>query len=267
MTKAAPKDEKITMTETAAAPTQDAPPPPSQTFSYLAAALAKAQGQMEAAKKDRENPHFKSTYATLHSIREAGRKALSDCGIAVVQITSIENGSIILKTTLLHTSGESVTGDYPVCSVNTPPQSIGSAMTYARKNSLAGMTGIAPVEDPDDDDGNKAQAAAKANPPQRTERVERTPNPPQPSTIQGARPTLQDQAVAYINKVEQAKTWGDFMAVIADAGDLVERIRATDKSGRWVARINEVVGQRRDVLEPTAAPATAVEEVTDEKPA
>ena len=37
----------------------------------LAAALVKAQGQIEGAKKDSKNPHFKSSYADLASVWDA----------------------------------------------------------------------------------------------------------------------------------------------------------------------------------------------------
>lgn len=215
-----------------------------QQHSFLAAALSKAQGQMQAAEKDRVNPHFKSDYATLHSIREAARKPLADNGIAVLQLTAIVDGMIILRTTLLHTSGESATSDYPVCSVSTPPQAIGSALTYARKNALGGITGVAPKENPDDDDGNQAREAYTPSKPKA--RVADVPMPP-------AKPSLKDEALAYITKVDASTTWDGFMNVIAGAGDLVERIRAADKGGAWTARINEKVDAKRTELEPPYA--------------
>jgi hypothetical protein len=43
----------------------------SEQINELAAALAKAQGQMQGAKKDAENPFFKSSYADLSSVVSA----------------------------------------------------------------------------------------------------------------------------------------------------------------------------------------------------
>lgn len=51
----------------------------------IAAALAKAQGQMDNAAKDRTNPAFKSKYADLASVRDAVGAALAAAGIAVLQ--------------------------------------------------------------------------------------------------------------------------------------------------------------------------------------
>jgi hypothetical protein len=43
----------------------------SESIAALAAALAKAQGQMKGAVKDSANPFFKSKYADLASVVEA----------------------------------------------------------------------------------------------------------------------------------------------------------------------------------------------------
>lgn len=246
-----------TIKEETAAGESARPEPVPANFSFFAAAMSRAQAKMTAAEKDRENPHFKSDYATLNSIREAGRMALANEGIAVLQIPDIEEGMIILRTTLLHTSGESATSNYPVCAINTRPQDIGSALTYARKNALGAMSGVAPKDNPDDDDGNKANASY-VPPPQK---AARTPNPPAAAQVQG-RPTLKDQASGYIAKIEAASTWEAFMAVIAEAGDLVERIRLADKTGAWTARINEIVDAKRTALEPENDTQQEAEEET-----
>lgn len=125
----------------------------SESVNELAAALAKAQGQMEAAIKDASNPHFKSRYATLAAVWIAIRKALSENQLAVVQCErESSKDEVILDTILLHSSGQwiSGTGSYPVSRQDA--QGRGSALTYARRYSLMAMVGIAP----DDDDGNAA---------------------------------------------------------------------------------------------------------------
>ena len=53
----------------------------SESINELAAALAKAQGQMEGAKKDSENPYFKSKYADLAAVVKAIRGPFSDNGL------------------------------------------------------------------------------------------------------------------------------------------------------------------------------------------
>ena len=57
----------------------------SETINELAAALAKAQGEMRPALKDAENPYFKSNYADLASCWDAVRVPLAKNGLAIVQ--------------------------------------------------------------------------------------------------------------------------------------------------------------------------------------
>ncbi len=86
----------------------------------IAAALAKAQSEMSNAPMNRVNPHFKSKYADLASIRDAVIPALTKHGIALVQTTIMprdrrgSTGSFILVTTLLHSSGQYIESAYPL---------------------------------------------------------------------------------------------------------------------------------------------------------
>lgn len=119
----------------------------------IAAALAKAQNEIRAARKDKNNPFFKSKYADLTEVWDACRDALSANGLAVTQTTAFEGERIVLVTTLMHISGQWVRGFYPLNPVKNDPQSTGSATTYARRYALSAMVGIVTEED---DDGNKA---------------------------------------------------------------------------------------------------------------
>lgn len=127
----------------------------SETIGALAAALAKAQGEISPAPMDRDNPFFKSKYATLTSLWESARAALSANGLAVTQVTDFDaNGEIVLLTTLLHSSGEWIGGVYPVRGKDNTPQALGSALTYARRYAFGALVGLT---SDDDDDGNGAQ--------------------------------------------------------------------------------------------------------------
>ena len=131
----------------------------SEHIGKLAEALAKAQGAIKHALKDSTNPHFKSSYADLASIWEACRKELSDNGLSVVQPCDFnEVGGLIVETTLMHSSGEWISGKLFMPVPQATPQGIGSAITYARRYSLAAMVGIAP----DDDDGEAAHGRGTA---------------------------------------------------------------------------------------------------------
>lgn len=136
----------------------------SETISKLSEALAKAQGEMENAAKDKANPFFKSNYADLASVWDACRGPLSKNGLSIVQgVDILDDGKITLTTKLLHMSGEELSSEMIVRPAKNDPQGIGSAITYYRRFSLSAMVGIAPAEKPteddvadDDDDGNAA---------------------------------------------------------------------------------------------------------------
>lgn len=117
----------------------------------LAEALCKVQGEITGAVTDSDNPFFKSKYADLTSVWGACRKALTKHGLAVIQTTDVlPSGGACLCTTLAHSSGEYITGRYPLMPQKQDPQAWGSALTYARRYCLAAIVGVAPVGDDDD---------------------------------------------------------------------------------------------------------------------
>jgi hypothetical protein len=152
----------------------------SASIGALAAALAKAQGAMSGAKKDAENPFFKSAYADLASVWDTCRAPLAANGLAVIQTTGGNADLVEVITTLAHTSGEWVRGTLVMKPVKADPQGIGSALTYARRYALAAIVGIAP----EDDDGNAAsqpgKPPTKAPPPPPPRQATPAPKPPAP---------------------------------------------------------------------------------------
>ena len=114
----------------------------------LAAALAKAQAVMRSAKFNKQNPHFKNRYADLSAIIEAIRKPLTDQGLSITQATEVNGHGFGLKTTLRHSSGETVESFYPL-PAGAKPQELGSALTYARRYSLSSIVCIAADDDDD----------------------------------------------------------------------------------------------------------------------
>ena len=125
----------------------------SESIVELAKALSVFQGQIVAVKKDALNPFYKKKYATLDTIWEAIRKPLSANGLSVAQTIGLQDGKSILETTLYHSSGEWISGIMLVNPVKDDPQSLGSAISYARRYSLSAMLGIVADED---DDAEKA---------------------------------------------------------------------------------------------------------------
>lgn len=134
----------------------------SEQINELAAALATAQSKMVMATKDATNPHYRSTYATLASVRDACRP-LADHGLAIVQGCRTEIGAdgtmrAIVDTRLIHTSGQWIGDELAVPVSKSDAQGCASAMTYARRIGLAGLVGLAPA----DDDGEAAVGHAPA---------------------------------------------------------------------------------------------------------
>jgi ERF superfamily len=131
----------------------------SENINELASALCKAQGEIKSAVEDKVNPHFKSSYASLDSVWQACRDALSKNGLSVVQLPVVDGEFLFLTTMLIHTSGQWIKSKMPITSAKMTPQAIGSGMTYMRRYCLAAMVGVAPG----DDDGNEAQSAQGKN--------------------------------------------------------------------------------------------------------
>src|SRR5512135_1896125 len=126
----------------------------SDSIKELATALAKAQAAMGGAHKDSTNPAFNSKYADLSSVVDAIKPHLTTNGIAYMQfVRTTERDEVGVETILMHSSGEFIAGDafyLPVSKANA--HGFGSALTYARRYSLAAACGLKA----DDDDGNAA---------------------------------------------------------------------------------------------------------------
>lgn len=125
----------------------------SEQINELAAALAKAQGAMANAATNKANPHFKSKYADLSAVIDAVRGPLSANGISFIQTMGVGERGFMLRTALVHSSGQYIATEYPLPAAGRP-QEMGAAQTYARRYSLAAIVGIAQ----EDDDGNTAKA-------------------------------------------------------------------------------------------------------------
>lgn len=143
----------------------------SPTITKLAAALAKAQPLIEGASKDKNNPAFRSKYADLASVTEAIGPALAANGLSYVQISHDKENAATIETIILHESGEWMgCGPVSVPVTKSDAHGFGSALTYARRYSLAPAFGVVP----EDDDGN---AAAK-NPPAAVPKAAKPPTKP-----------------------------------------------------------------------------------------
>lgn len=154
----------------------------SDTISELAKALAAAQADLEGSKKLGDNPFFHSKYSTLASVWDAIKEPFTKHGLSFVQPVNFDPNfpeHVFVDTTMLHTSGEFISGRIGMKPVKSDPQSVGSCITYCRRYGLQSLSGVAP----EDDDGNAASGQGKApTPPKQT--TTKTPVPTPPSQVQ-----------------------------------------------------------------------------------
>ena len=130
--------------------------PAKTTNETMPTVLARAQMELGKAVKSADNPYFKSKYAGLDEVIEACRNVLNKHGIAVTQ--PVEYTPEVTKP-------PEGGGVMPLEYKKADMQSLGSALTYARRYSLQAICCLA--TDEPDDDGNKAvgddNVAAKVN--------------------------------------------------------------------------------------------------------
>ena len=134
----------------------------SESIGAIAAALAKAQGELTNPEKSliatirspipREGDRT-FRYASLASGLDIVRKSLGQHEIATVQTTAIDQdfGQVRLTTLLAHASGEWISSDWPVCPISetATPHRMGAALSYARRYALFALVGIAGEDDLD----------------------------------------------------------------------------------------------------------------------
>lgn len=133
----------------------------SESIKEIATALCKFQQECESPKKSAVNPHFKNKYAPLEEIIKAVTPTMAKHGLSHYQSTSSEGTDVIVKTILMHISGEFIESDpLRLPMGKTTAQGAGSSITYARRYSLCASLGIAAEED---DDANGASGNNQSN--------------------------------------------------------------------------------------------------------
>lgn len=128
----------------------------SETFAKVSAAYVKASGMVEIAIKNAVNPHLKNRYADLGAVIDACSAALKANGLAVMQCpVPGDSARLCMETILIHESGEWISSEIQMPVAKQDAQGYGSALTYARRYSLAAMMGVTQ----DDEDGARASAS------------------------------------------------------------------------------------------------------------
>jgi hypothetical protein len=157
----------------------------SESVAAIATALAKAQTELSNPEKAMVGTVYNARtdspqsfrYASLSSGLDIIRKTLGGQQIAIAQTTDIDraSGTVNLTTVLLHTSGEWISSDWPVCQLSetSAPRRMGAALTYARRYALFTMVGIAGEDDLDAPDVSNDQPKRE-----RAAHAHLAPNPP-----------------------------------------------------------------------------------------
>ncbi len=115
-------------------------------------AFVEAQANMGKAIKNQKNAFLNNTDADLSAIQDAIIPAFASKGLAIIQECGADEHGKFVKTSAVHTSGYLFTSTVYLEYKKSDMQSLGGAITYARRYGLASLTGV-PVQD---DDGNKA---------------------------------------------------------------------------------------------------------------
>lgn len=122
----------------------------------LAKALAAARGSFRPVKRRLENTYYRSKYADLAEIIECTEAALAANGLSVIQSPRLAEQEVGVTTMLVHSSGQWLRDELRLPAAKADrfdPQTVGSAITYARRYALQAMLNIAADSD---DDGNEA---------------------------------------------------------------------------------------------------------------
>jgi hypothetical protein len=126
----------------------------------LAAALVAFQAELPTVRKGetarvptKSGGEYTYRYADLADVSGVVLPLLAKHGLAFTAKPTLAGGRFVLAYRLLHTSGESDGGFYPLPDSGSA-QEYGSNITYARRYALLSVTGVAPDTD---DDGAAAR--------------------------------------------------------------------------------------------------------------
>lgn len=146
--------------------------PTEKTPDTLASALAAFQASLPAVQKGATGqvPGKRAyKYADLSDLSAVVLPLLAKQGLSWLTMPTFDDaGRFVLRYELLHTSGESRVGTYPLPTGTA--WEVGSSLTYGRRYCLSAVTGVAADED---DDGQAAEQARQPTPQPNPADVER----------------------------------------------------------------------------------------------
>lgn len=153
-----------------------------ETPKTYAEAMAALQARLPRVKKAKTakvemkgGGTYSYKYANLSNISEQVLPLLAELGLSWVTMPRLnEAGTFVLYYRMRHIHEDGDEGEWPIQSAGTM-QSIGSAITYARRYALCAVTGLAPEDDDDDAARASQQESDQAKTRGRTQRRSNEP--------------------------------------------------------------------------------------------
>ena len=137
----------------------------SENIAELVTALAKAQAVIPPAPFNKKvdfvaktGGRIKYSYADLTAVFSVTQKPLGDNGLSVTQTTAVENGKVVLTTTLWHASGQWITSEFPL-QMGADPKEFASLLTYNKRYQYCAILRVSA----DEDDDAQAASAGQGN--------------------------------------------------------------------------------------------------------
>jgi ERF superfamily len=254
----------------------------SESIGAIAAALAKAQGELTNPEKSLtatvQSPFPREAdrtfrYASLASGLNLVRRCLCQYEIATIQTTAIDDaaGLIRLTTVLAHSSGEWISSDWPVCPVSetNAPHRMGAALTYARRYALFTLVGIAGEDDldaPDLQSGDRPSAIQNgplrageptdnnsppqsAGPDSRQSGRARSKRPRPPTLSPDASDNLRRRLVSEIEQLEETEALASWALLALPLKGQLATADALAVEDSFTARLSQLSESKPDVSE------------------
>lgn len=203
----------------------------------LEKAFLEVQKELKAVQKDAENPFFKSKYATYDAVVENVKPALNKYGLSFRHTSRWADNIYLVGSELVHaSSGErSLPFEMPIKIGN--PQETGSALSYAKRYTLAALVGLASDED---DDGNASSGGQEKEDPRNSLRHPYA-SPNRPMTGQAT-----EKQVAFLKSEAKRRGWSD--AELKTAAFVMGQVDELEKMTK--ASISELINTVKSDMTP-----------------
>jgi len=197
-------------------------------------AFIKAQSDLGVAIKNAKNPFLRNKYADINAIQDAVFPVFHKHEFAIIQEGGADEFGQYLETKLIHATGEAFTSKVYLEFKKADMQSLGGALTYARRYGLIALTGV-PVQD---DDGNTANGEQHMKMKQAVSQSQSNRKPPKQLKLLERGENL--------TRALKSCTAEQLIGFATEAGSLIEQIREFDND--TADNLNQVYREREAEL-------------------